>query len=543
MSKKCCAFSGCSTTPSFNLEGITKALFCSKHREPTMVDVKNKGKRCKFETCKKQATCNEEGNKKPLFCAEHCLAGMTNVVNLRCKEADCKKHPVYAVEGSIRGIYCYDHKKENMVNIKKKICAFEKCNTIATYTNIGLTSARFCKKHKEENMIILYKKKCEYIGCQYRPSYNVKSENIARFCSEHKEPNMINVTKLLCEHKDCNKISCFNYLGEVNGKFCVEHKESGMVDVINIKKICEYTDCNKHPSYNFVGQNIGRLCNDHKEDHMIDILHNMCSEKGCVKRSSYGFPGYYTIVCFTHRVSGMIRHSTKKICGNDICNNYAIYGISEPLHCETHALIDEYNLVERECSTCKRVDLLNKNGICVNFCSLEEADRVVKKLVKHKEEAINKLLDEHIKVPVFSLDESPDRFCTSKRPDRVYHLGSHVVIIEIDENQHKSYKCTAYGDTTEGRMKGERIRMYEIAQSYPEFPPCIFIRYNPDTFKNKNGVLSKISNTKRHELLIKWVQRCIDFNDVKGLLVKYLFYDGFYETDASFETLHKEDVL
>ena len=132
-------------------------------------------------------------------------------------------------------------------------------------------------------------------------------------------------------------------------------------------------------------------------------------------------------------------------------------------------------------------------------------------------------MDKEISIPPYSLDESPDRSCTLNKPDRVYNLGSHIVIVEIDEHQHKSYKCILYGDMKEGRMKGERIRMYQIAQSFPEFPPCIFIRYNPDSYKDHKGTASKTPNGTRHELLVKWVQFCIKWENVRGLKVKYLF--------------------
>jgi hypothetical protein len=161
----------------------------------------------------------------------------------------------------------------------------------------------------------------------------------------------------------------------------------------------------------------------------------------------------------------------------------------------------------------------------------------MKKMIKKHEEFVNHLLDEEIDLKPFSKDESPDRECTKKRPDRVYHLGTHIVIIEIDEDQHKSYKCTAYGDTKEGRMKAENVRMYEISQSY-DFLPCVWIRYNPDSFKDGDGKLSKFSTSKRHDLLVKWVKKCLRDVDTKGIKVKYLFYDGFVESDSSFIQLN-----
>lgn len=86
------------------------------------------------------------------------------------------------------------------------------------------------------------------------------------------------------------------------------------------------------------------------------------------------------------------------------------------------------------------------------------------------------------------------------------------MIVEVDKDQHKSYKCTAYGDTKEGKMKAERVRMYEISQSFAEFPPCIQIRYNPDNFKDENGKLVKM-------------------------------IDEYKETDGIFDIIEKDDML
>ena len=310
-----------------------------------------------------------------------------------------------------------------------------------------------------------------------------------------------------------------------------------MINVID--KTCIEKGCRIRPNYNYEGQLKALYCNEHKKPTMINVKDKTCIEQGCRKRSVYNLPGLIPEFCLIHRKEGMISKPRRKC---DECKDNAIYGIKEPIHCEEHCLEDEYNLTENVCKQCKKIDVLNKNGICVNFCSLEERDRIMKKRVKKHEEYINKLLDEEIDIEPFSKDESPDRSCTLKRPDRVYHMGSHIVIIEIDEDQHKSYKCQAYGDTKEGKMKGEKIRMYEISQSYPEFPPCIWIRYNPDTFR-VNGKLDKMVDKKRHTILVKWVRESLRDYQTKGIKVKYLFYDEYQETDGKFEEIHKEDVI
>ena len=49
----------------------------------------------------------------------------------------------------------------------------------------------------------------------------------------------------------------------------------------------------------------------------------------------------------------------------------------------------------------------------------------------------------------------------------------HVVIIEVDENRHSGYSC-------------ENIRTMEIFQDIG-CRPCVFIRFNPDSYTTSNG--------------------------------------------------------
>jgi hypothetical protein len=80
---------------------------------------------------------------------------------------------------------------------------------------------------------------------------------------------------------------------------------------------------------------------------------------------------------------------------------------------------------------------------------------------------VHKLKYKHNKVPNGTK-------CGRERPDFVFKFVDRIVILEVDENQHKSYpeEC-------------ERIRMFNITQSFGG-KPVFWIRYNPDSFKSKN---------------------------------------------------------
>ncbi len=57
-----------------------------------------------------------------------------------------------------------------------------------------------------------------------------------------------------------------------------------------------------------------------------------------------------------------------------------------------------------------------------------------------------------------------------RRPDLLLDMGSHVVIVEVDENQHNTYDCTC-----------EHRRMMEISQDLNNHH-IVMIRFNPDGY-------------------------------------------------------------
>ena len=54
-------------------------------------------------------------------------------------------------------------------------------------------------------------------------------------------------------------------------------------------------------------------------------------------------------------------------------------------------------------------------------------------------------------------------------------LGSHIVIVEVDENKHDTYDCSC-----------ENKRLMEISRDLAH-RPISFIRFNPDSYVDENG--------------------------------------------------------
>jgi hypothetical protein len=124
-------------------------------------------------------------------------------------------------------------------------------------------------------------------------------------------------------------------------------------------------------------------------------------------------------------------------------------------------------------------------------------------------------------------DRIIDSTCNLYRPDILYDCGTHIVVVECDENQHKNYPWESCS-LNRSLEHMEEKRMYEIMVAYGL--PAIFIRWNPDKYKPAN-------ENKKQELLKKRHKLCGDLIcDIKKDSVKlpialvaaiYLYYDGW----------------
>jgi hypothetical protein len=113
--------------------------------------------------------------------------------------------------------------------------------------------------------------------------------------------------------------------------------------------------------------------------------------------------------------------------------------------------------------------------------------------------------------------------CSKRRPDLLVDLGSHIIIIEVDENKHTDYDCSC-----------EHKRLMEISQDL-HFRPIIFIRFNPDSYIfngikikscwgiNGNGIIV-IKNKK------EWIERI-------NVLKEQISYWINNETDKTIEII------
>ena len=496
---KTCGQEGVDKRASYSYEGEKQRLYCAKHKQLNMVNVKDK--KCIFQGCKKQPNYNIAGQTKGLYCVEHKQPDMIDVKNKKCQFQGCKKCPTYNIAGQLKGLYCVSHKQPNMIDIKHKKCLFQGCKKRPIFNTVGHLNGLYCVTHKQPDMINVKDKTCQFQGCKKQPIFNTAGQLKGIYCAEHKQPDMIDVKNKKCIFQGCKKQPKFNIMGQLKGLYCAEHKLPDMVNVIS--KICQFQGCKKRPNFNISGQLDGIYCVTHKQPDMVDVKNKKCRFQSCKRRPTYGLPLQLKTLCTEHRLEGMIRNPKQK-CISSGCVEYAFYGYTYSVHCETHKLLDEVNMVEKKCSKCGLIMVLNAENLC-QYCG----EFTHKKVHLVKQTDIKNFFDAN-ELKYDSYDKVYDRECGLERPDFVFDRKEFVIIVEVDENQHGSYLETC-----------ECQRMVNIYNSFGG-ARVMFIRYNPDKY-----IGEQYTDNQRKLYLKEWVNWALSNPVSTPLSFVKLFFDGF----------------
>jgi len=359
-----------------------------------------------------------------------------------------------------------------------KICEFENCRKYANYGEYHSKPIR-CKEHKENYKLV--SQLCINKSCSKIPSYNFEGLN-AKYCFEHKEENMILVRGKFCEIKDCKKQPHYNYINEKRPIYCGQHKLNDMINVIINR--CIFEKCSTIPTYNYLNEKVPIYCNVHKLDNMIDIKHFKCLEQNCNIRATFNFKcekkGIY---CVKHKLQDMV-DVIHKMCLFDNCLVRATNGNkndSIPLYCFIHKLNNMVNLTDKKCKANYCLGTLANSkykGYCAScYQQLFPTDPLTLQIhSKTKEIAVRDYINLNFEgfqhdIPLWSGNCD----CTNRR--RIDHrklIENTLLCIETDENQHKGYK-----------KADEEIRYDDLYMLHGG--KFIFIRFNPDKFKNKDG--------------------------------------------------------
>ena len=372
------------------------------------------------------------------------------------------------------------------------------------YNKDGELKGRFCIEHKEGDMVNVTGKRCEKEGCNCIAQFNIDGEQKGKFCSQHKTDGMVDIKHRRCEYDGCSNAPSYKFEKDTSCRFCATHKLEGMTN--GKHAFCIFEGCKIVAGYNIVDSKTPLYCGNHKKDGMVDLKHHLCMENSCDKRPVFNYTGKKNgLYCVSHKKDNMVNLLGKK-CLSDWCDT----------------LVYSKNKYDDYCIRCY-IHLFPDKSVVRNYKTKEKS---VVDFVLSKFENISWIADKRIQDG-----------CSRRRPDLFLDLGSHVLIIEVDENQHTDYDCSC-----------ENKRLMEISRDIGH-RPLIFIRFNPDEYIDNNNTKIKscwkpnkqsgvlyIPTIKMNEwnnrllLLQNQLQYWIENKPDKMVEIVQLFYDGMIPT-------------
>ena len=186
---------------------------------------------------------------------------------------------------------------------------------------------------------------------------------------------------------------------------------------------------------------------------------------------------------------GRRKDRCKKCGGSSICehckNKYYCKECGGPAFCE-HG---RRKVSCKECggsslcksSWCETLSQKKYEGYCMP-CFVnnpENQDKPAMRNYKTKEKDVVDQIRQTFTNFTWVADKKVQDGCSRRRPDLLLDMGSHIIIVEIDENKHTDYECSC-----------EHKRLMELSQDL-QHRPIIFIRFNPDDYTNQDGILVK----------------------------------------------------
>jgi hypothetical protein len=289
-----------------------------------------------------------------------------------------------------------------------------------------------------------------------------------------------------------------------------------MVNVNNKKCICG----NTYLLYNYEGFTPA-FCKQCKKEDMID-LSKKCF---CGKSIPYfNFKGLKPEYCSQCKKDNMINIITKKCLTCDLLPSFNFKNETEAIYCSNCKKEGMVNVKQKLCKAenCQTIGNKNYKGYCTScFQHLFPNDPLTFQIrSKTKEIAVRDFINSkfegfHHDKSIWYNENSCD--CTTKR--RIDHrklINNTLLCIETDENQHKTYS-----------KKDEEARYHDLFMAFGG--KFIFIRFNPDKYKDKNGKTFNPMLVNRLPVLEteinKQIKRIQNNENTELLEVFELYYD------------------
>jgi len=505
-------------SPSFDFPGVKTPKYCNTCKAPGMIDVVHD----KCVICKKVSPCYglEDLNKRT-HCAgcakksdEPLVFLSSTICNGITEGKKCTTIATFGFENN-KAIKCDKHKELGMKSLKGQRCIV--CGKRASFGVLGTKKLTHCKKDAPPGYVAVGETRiCTTSMCGTRYSYGFIWDEKPSKCAKCADEGMEDLVKKRCV-KCLKTVPSYIVPGEKTATYCVGCSDPTMT---SIHKKCEI--CNdSRACYGYREDGIRKYCEKDQKEGMFYLDRPKCEDNSCIGYAKYGYLFQKKQYCFIHKKNNMHpENMLYPICKDESCKKIPYYceeGKRYPTHCEIHKPPGYVNIVERKCNNCFLLDFIPQDKNVCRDCDIWSDTQV-----RHEKELRIKHVLEANGIEYYSHDRVPKFSQNKYRPDFILDFASMILILEVDENQHHSYSCEC-----------EEKRMTSLKQDFKDIP-LVFIRYNPDDYKNEAGekIKGKNFNNDREGVLIKLIKHIRD-NAMIGkyellfLSVYYLYYDGF----------------
>lgn len=461
--------------------GEAKREYCPKHgKELGLSCMKIDSRIC--VDCKKVRGSFRDENKK-YRCKACAEKAQISVKSISKKCVDCQeKQPSFGIEKATHCAKCRNKSDEKhlMRDFVSILCKGNGCTKNATY-GLEVGKPTHCKKCSSSEMFDVKNKRCEENGCTKQATFGLQNSKATR-CLQHKSDDMIDL-KHDTEH-------------------CKECKDNGIIRRATYGFKNSHSDSDSSSSSENRSKPIS--CEEHRSDKMVDVVSVMCKKCGEVQ-PIFGFKTENKKVkselyCKHCSEQGM-KNLVHKLCPCEKQPVYNFIGEKRPICCKECKEDEMVDIVNKKCEKCHLYFVTAPNTLC-SICS----DSPFQK--RYENEVLEYLVHEFGREN-FSHNKSV-KGCLF-RPDFLFTYQTHSLIIEVDEDQHARY------DKNE-----EEYRMHLIQTGLKK--DCIFIRYNPNVYRNEKGQIKTVKDPLVH--LGKLIRECETPPTDKPIQIVKLFYNG-----------------
>lgn len=510
-------------------------------------------KLCIIENCNNSAECGYKNSNITIYCKNH-----KNEFN-KIHNEKRKKDPSHLREIIILG------------KNKHSLCLFGECSVRASLKDINTNKLISCSKHqyyikklRNIELSIANKPKCDECKNEDKDiiaHYGKTKEDKPTKCSFHGKPLGYIEIRERDKCLDCDARALFgnNKTPNIYCGTCVKNYSDEGYFNTDCKTLC--IKCKKkRPSKNYKGE-YARYCAGCAEEGMVRIYNEYCE---CGTQAHYGYENdekpSKCICCKDGDMIPLIGNICRGMLKNGKqCTKFASIGYDKPIYCSKCAEDKDNmkNIYAPKCVKCKTVlaSLVLKDTNKITHCvgCIPEGKRnnyiYINKIYCEKEcgclaengsnlcvscnDDRNKYSHEKEKIVKLFLEKELSNYNfihnknifgkNSYRPDFLYITEDRLIIIEVDEEQHKRSGYSKDNDFR--RMKF----VYNLFNKMNK--KIIFIRYNPDKYRIKNQIIQSDNNKRLSELknlFLECNNKQVETLSNK-LNIYYMYYDGYGE--------------